>query len=77
MYHKTQQITLTSDNYDILLSRLKWLETAECRQCMDEEKRVAVRKEVTDRFRNMLQVQAVFVKLPPVRRQTISTIEKN
>ena len=60
---KTQQITLTTDSYDILLARLKWLETVECRKSMDEEKRVAVRKEVTERFRKVIQAQAVFANL--------------
>ena len=63
---KTYQITLTTDTYDILLARLKWLETPECRKSMDEEKRVAVRKEVTERFRKVLQAQAVFANLAAI-----------
>uniref|UniRef100_A0A6C0DT68 Uncharacterized protein n=1 Tax=viral metagenome TaxID=1070528 RepID=A0A6C0DT68_9ZZZZ len=60
---KTQQITISTETYDILLARLKWLETPECRQCMEEEKRIAVRKEITERFRKVLQTQAVFANL--------------
>jgi hypothetical protein len=60
---KTQQITVTTESYDILLARLKWLETPECRKSLDEEKRVALRKEVTERFRKVLQTQAVFANL--------------
>ena len=48
------------DTVDSLIALLRFLETPECRQFMEEANRIKKRKEVTERFRNILKRNAYF-----------------
>jgi hypothetical protein len=48
------------DTMDSLIALLRFLETRECRQFMQEANRIKKRKEVTERFRNLLKREAFF-----------------
>ena len=50
------------DTLDSLIALLRFLETRECRQFMQEASRIKKRKEVTDRFRNLLKREEFFQK---------------
>ena len=50
------------DTLDSLIALLRFLETPACREFMQEANRVKKRKEVTDRFRNLLKRDAFFQK---------------
>ena len=48
------------DTMDSLIALLRFLETRECRQFMEEANRIKKRKEVTERFRNLLKREVFF-----------------
>jgi hypothetical protein len=53
------------DTLDSLIALLRFLETPECRRFMEEANRIKKRKEVTERFRNVLKREAFFQTFDP------------
>lgn len=48
---------------DCIISRLKWLETIQCRMEMEEATRVEERIKTTQQLRDMLQIRDINAKL--------------
>jgi hypothetical protein len=61
----TLQITIPKQEHDldILIARLRYLETKECRSKVSEEWRVMERAEVTRQFRQALSMRTLFTNI--------------
>ena len=53
---------------EMLTARLRFLETRECRELLSEEARVEQRRDVTQRFRNLLKREEMY-KADDARRK--------
>jgi hypothetical protein len=56
------------DTIEMLTARLRFLETRECRNLLSEEARVEQRRDVTQRFRNLLKREEMY-KVDDARRK--------
>ena len=48
------------DTMEMLTARLRFLETRECRNLLSEEARVAQRRDVTQRFKDLLKREEMY-----------------
>ena len=56
------------DTMEMLTARLRFLETRECRNLLSEEARVAQRRDVTQRFKDLLKREEMY-KIDDARRK--------
>jgi len=62
-------ITPESESEEVLIAKMRWLETIACKAVMTEEERRTKLKEVTERFRNTLKMKEFFRRMGSSSKQ--------